>query len=108
MGEFQRDLAEFDARKTQIIAFSVDSVEDARESIENLGLTFPVGFGLDHIAFAQATGAFYEERRSTIQATEFILKGDGTLLGSLYSSGPAGRYDSKAVLRILDAVISRT
>ncbi|MFT5195926.1 MAG: peroxiredoxin [Cellvibrionaceae bacterium] len=107
MADFQANISEFDNRNIQVIAFSVDSKEDAQESIENLGLTFPVGYGLDHIAFAEATGAFYEVRRSIIHATEFILKKDGSILGSVFSSGPAGRYDVNAALRVVDFAISQ-
>lgn len=107
MADFQANISEFDARNVQIIAFSVDSKEDAQESVDTLGLTFPVGYGLDHIAFAEATGAFYEVRRSIIHATEFVLRKDGSVLGSVFSSGPAGRYDVKAALRIIDFAISQ-
>lgn len=107
MADFQAHLAEFDERNVQLIAFSVDSKEDAQESVDTLGLTFPVGYGLDHIAFAELTGAFYEVRRSIIHATEFILRKDGSILGSVFSSGPAGRYDVKAALRVIDFAISQ-
>ena len=83
------------------MAASVDPIEDATELIAMLGLTFPIGYGLDHMEFARQTGAFYEVRRSIIHATEFIIKGDGTLAGSVYSSGPAGRYNAASCLRLL-------
>ena len=107
MAEFQANISEFDARGIKVVAFSVDSKADAQESMNTLGLTFPIGYGLDHIAFAKATGAFYEVRRSTIHATEFVLRKDGSLLGSVFSSGPAGRYDAKSVLRIVASAISQ-
>lgn len=100
-------MAEFEQRNAQIIAASVDPLEDAQETVRTLGLTFPVAYGLRHMEFAEQTGAFYEVRRSIIHATEFVIKADGTLLGAVYSTGPTGRYDVNALLGVLDFHISR-
>ena len=67
-----------------------------------LGLTFPVGYGLDHLAFAEKTGAFYEVRRSIIHATGFILRPDGVIANSVYASGPIGRFWSEDCMRVID------
>ena len=101
MADYQSRLGELESRNARLIAASVDSKEDAESLVEMLGLTFSVGYGLDFMDFAQKTGAFYEVRRSIIHATEFIIKGDGTLAGSVYSSGPAGRYNAASCLRLL-------
>jgi len=85
-----------------VMAVSVDSQEDAQELVDTLGLTFPVGYGLDHMEFATQTGAFYEVRRSIIHATEFMLKQDGTVLGAVYSVGPIGRYRASDCLRMIE------
>ena len=92
----------FAERNVTVMAASVDSQEDAQELVEMLGLTFPVGYGLDHMEFATQTGAFYEVCRSIIHATEFMLKPDGALIGAVYSVNPIGRYRASDCLRMID------
>jgi peroxiredoxin len=95
-------MAEFEKRNTTLLAVSVDSLADAQEMIDMLNLTFPVGYGLDPIAFAEKTGAFYETERNHIQATDFILKPDGAIVNSVYASGPIGRLWPEDCIRVID------
>ena len=74
---------------------------DTQELIELLGLTFPLGYGLDYMEFANKTGAYYEVRRSIIHATNFILRADGTVAHAVYASGPIGRLTPEDCLRVL-------
>jgi len=90
-------------RGVALLAASVDSEEDARELIDSLGLTFPIGYGLDYMDFAKKTGAFYEIRREIIHATGFILRKDGTVANSVYASGPVGRLSAEDCRRVIDA-----
>ena len=99
MAAFQADIAEFEANNVPVIAVSVDSLEDAKALIDNLGLTFPIGYGLDYLVFAKQTGAFYEVRRSILHATCFILKADGTVSQAVYATGPIGRLTPDDCLR---------
>ena len=107
MADFQANIGEFEARNVAVYAFSVDSKEDAQESIDTLGLTFPVGYGIDHLEFATKTGAYYEVRRSIIHATGFILKSDGSVLNAVYANSPIGRYDTQGVLGVIDFYIRK-
>ena len=66
-----------------------------------LGLTFPIAYGLDYMAFAEKTGAFYEVRRSIIHATGFIVQRDGTVTHSVFASGPIGRLWAEDCLRVI-------
>ena len=68
MADFQARLPELAQRNTQVIAASVDSKEDAQELADQLGLTFAIAYGLDYMAFAEATGAFYEVRPVHVNA----------------------------------------
>jgi hypothetical protein len=70
--------------------------------VDLLGLTFGVGYGLDHMAFARTTGAFYEVRRSIIHATGFILRADGSVANSVFASGPVGRLWVEDCIRVID------
>ena len=85
-----------------LLAASVDSEADARELIDTLDLTFPIGYGLDFLDFARKTGAFYEIRREIIHATGFILRQDGTVANSVFASGPIGRFWAEDCLRVID------
>lgn len=105
---FQEKVTDFEERNVALIAASVDPIEDARETVTTLGLTYPVAYGLRHMEFAEQTGAFYEVRRSIIHATEFVIKADGTLLGAVYSTGPSGRYDVEAAMRVIDFDIQQS
>jgi len=101
LADYQSRLAELESRNAHVIAASVDSQEDAQSLVERLGLTFPVGYGLDYMAFARQTGAFYEVRRSIIHATAFILRRDGTVAHAVYATGPVGRLSVDNCIRIL-------
>ena len=91
-----------EARGVALIAASVDSEEDSRELIDTLGLTFSIGYGLDYKNFATKTGAFYEVRREIIHATGFILRNDGTVVNSVFASGPIGRLWAEDCIRVID------
>ena len=39
-------------------------------------------------------GSFWEDRRSIIQPSEFILDGDGNVLNLMYAAGPVGRINA--------------
>ena len=67
-----------------------------------LDLTFPIGYGLDYLEFAAKTGAFYEVRREIIHATGFILRSDGSVVTSVYASGPIGRLWPEDCIRLID------
>ena len=90
-----------------IIAASVDSLEDAQESVDTLGLTFPVIYGLDYMDFAEKTGAFYEVRRSIIHATDFILDAEGNVANSVYANSPIGRFWPEDCTRVIDFHVSQ-
>lgn len=107
MADFQENIAEFESRGIAVTAASVDPLEDAQESITDLGLSFPIGYGLDTMDFAQKTGAFYEIRRSILHATGFILKPDGEIQAAVYSTVNIGRYRAEDCLRYLDFIMSQ-
>ena len=107
MADFQENLSEFTDRGIAIVAASVDPLEGALESINDLGLTFPIGYGLNYLEFSEQTGAFYEIRRQILHATGFILKPDGEIQAAVYSTVNIGRYRAEDCLRYLDFVMSQ-
>jgi hypothetical protein len=70
---------------------SVDPFDKARETVEKLQLTFSVAYGLEVPRDAEKVGAFWEERRKIIHATDFILDSDKRVVDACYSIGAIGR-----------------
>lgn len=101
MAAFNARTAELETEGITLIAASVDDEEDARGTVEKLELTYPVGFGLDMIEISRSLGAYYEVRRSILQATGFVVRPDRTIATVCYSSGPIGRLDPEDVLRVV-------
>lgn len=51
--------------------------------------------------------SWWEDRRSIIQPSEFILNAEGKVLTSTYSSGPIGRMAAADVVKMLNFYESR-
>jgi len=79
----------------------VDTEENAKKTIEECGIHFPVGFGLDNKRLSELTGAFYEEKRQILHSTGYVLKPDGTIAVGVYSTGPIGRLVWQDVLGLV-------
>ncbi len=91
MADFQSHIEEFKKENVEVIALSVDSHDRASETVEKLHLSFPVAYGLEVPRDAEKLGAFWEEQRKIIHATDFILDSDKKVVEASYSSGPIGR-----------------
>jgi hypothetical protein len=81
-----------------VFAGSVDTEEQTLEVAKDL--SFPVAYGMT-AADAELLGAWWEPRRDHIQPSEFILRGDGTVMASTYSNSPVGRMDPAETLTLL-------
>jgi len=91
LADFQSQIEEFKKENVDIVAFSVDPLDKAKETVEKLQLTFPVAYGLEVPRDADKVGAFWEERRKIIHATNFILDSDKKVVDASYSIGAIGR-----------------
>ena len=89
--DFQRAKAQLDELGAEVIALSVDSLEQAQQTVERHKLTFPVLYGLDARAVAKTIGAYMNEDPLYLQATGFLLRPDGTIAVAVYSSSAIGR-----------------
>src|SRR5580692_5442155 len=101
LSAFQRaldDLAEMDIT---VVALSVDDEATTRELIAKHGLRFPVGFGADVSAIADATGAFVNDDPLFLQSTGFVLDPGGRVVVSVYSSGAIGRLVPEDVIGLV-------
>lgn len=94
-------MASLDAK---VYAASVDDVDNASEIASNL--SYPVAHGVTR-ADADALGSWWEDRRSIIQPSEFILGADGKVILSTYSSGPIGRMLATDAVKMINMYESR-
>ena len=78
---------------------TVDPLDKAKEVAAEL--PFPVAYGVTR-AQADTLGAWWEDRRSIIQPSEFVLDANGKVISSTYSSGPIGRVDAADVIKLIN------
>ncbi len=87
-----------------VVGASVDAADKAGETVRELALTIPIGYGLPLKETAAKLGAFYEERRGILHATGFVIRPDRTIAVAQYSSGPIGRLVWQDVLGLVQFV----
>jgi len=95
---FEKLRPELDALGVKVVAASIDPIDKAKEVAAEL--SFPVGYGVTR-AQADQLGSWWEERRSIIQPSEFLLAADGKVRSATYSSGPIGRVDAADVVKLV-------
>jgi len=59
--------------------------------VERTGANFPIGYGLKVPEDADKVGAYWEERRGIIHATNFIIDADKNVTQACFATGPIGR-----------------
>jgi peroxiredoxin len=101
---FEKLKDELEALGARMVAASVDPIDKAREVAADV--SFPVGYGVTR-AIADTLGAWWEDRRSIIQPSEFIVGADGKVVVSSYSDGPLGRIDAADAVRLIRFYESR-
>ena len=99
MAGFEKLKAELDAVGASVIAASVDPIDKASEVAQEV--SFPVGYGVTR-EVADRLGSWWEERRSIIQPSEFLIDAGGKILASSYSDGPIGRIDAADVIKVIN------
>ena len=85
-----------------VVAASVDDMQAANDLATGLRLNYvQMLHGLDAHAVAACTGAMMQvgDERTFLHATGFLLRPDGTVLQSVYASGPIGRLMPDDVLK---------
>ncbi|WP_428096316.1 hypothetical protein [Candidatus Rariloculus sp.] len=94
----------FDEIGVSILAASVDAHDKAAE-VQG-GLEFPVAYEVTRDQ-ADSIGSWWEDRRSIIQPSEFILNRLGKVVSSTYSTGPVGRLmpeDAMKLIKFLESL----
>jgi peroxiredoxin len=97
----QEQKAALEALGAKIIAASVDDADKITEAAPNV--TFPIATGVTEEQ-ANAIGAWWGKhpRGMIIQPSEFIIKQDGTVVHSMYASGPVGRMNPPDIVLNLE------
>ena len=99
MADYARHFAEIEAAGGSVIAASVDDEEHAKEVADEV--SFPVAHGVTREQ-ADQLGSWWEDRRSIIQPSEFMVSGEGGIMTSSYSSGPLGRIDPEDAVKMFN------
>jgi len=100
-------MEKFSQENVAVIALSVDPLEKAREMAAKAGATFPIAYGLKVPEDADKVGAYWEERRQIIHATNFIIDSDRKVTQACYSIGPIGRIVAEDALRSIQGAKKR-
>lgn len=98
---FQRASESLSQVGARVVALSVDDEATTKELITKHGLTFPIGYGADARALAEATGAFVNDDPTYLQSTGFVLDPDGNVVVSVYSNGAIGRLVPEDVVGLI-------
>lgn len=107
MADYQTGLADLAALDIALVAASIDPKRTAEKTARELGLSFPLGYGLDAQAVSSATGAFFEPEKKFLHATGFLLKPDGRIQVAAYSTGPLGRLTRADVAQLVKVVAKK-
>jgi peroxiredoxin len=107
LADFQEHIEEFRQENIDVIALSVDPLDKAKEMAERVRATFPIGYGLKVPEDADKVGAYWEERRKIIHATNFIIGSDKKLTQACYATGPIGRIVAEDALRSIQGAKKR-
>lgn len=89
------------AAEIDVVGLSVDPLEQARETVTQLKLEFPLVWGLKLPEDAVRIGAWRDDKRPNIQPSEFLLGRDGKVLSATYSTGPIGRLRAEDVISLV-------
>ena len=101
MAAFNELKDEFAAVNASVLGASVDPEDKATEVQEELG--FPIAYGVTRET-ADTIGSWWEDRRSIVQPSEFILNADGKVVSATYSTGPVGRLMPEDALKLINFV----
>ena len=84
------------------MAASSETLEEAKKTVAELGLSYPVAYGLVPKDFGSRFGAFYSDDSTYLHATGFLVDPEGVVDISVYSCGAIGRFTADDALQILE------
>jgi peroxiredoxin len=98
---FQRALPKLAEVGAGVVALWADDEASTKDFVGKNQIEFPVGYGVDVTAVAEATGAFVNPDPLFLQSTGFVLDPGGKVVISVYSSGAIGRLVPDDVLGLI-------
>lgn len=101
MADFQSIFGDFESEGIKIVAGSVDSVEKAKETVQKVGVTYPVAYELDPEEVSRTTGAYFDAEKKFLHAAGFVIRPDNKIAVSCFSTGPIGRFTAKDTLNLI-------
>lgn len=81
----------------------MDTLDNAIAMQCKAGVNSPVAYGVTQADAAVVESWWSDDRGGFIQPTEFILGRGGTVLGSLYASGPIGRMSADEAFFLINS-----
>ena len=99
MDGYSAQLQTLDGLGAKVIAATAEPLEKAQEVAAKID--FPVAYGVPRQQ-VEAIGAWWEERRQIIHATNYVLDGSGKVLSATYSTGPIGRVEAVDAIRYIE------
>ncbi len=85
-----------------IVGASVEPRETVQEMATKSGVTYPMAYGVTREQ-ADVLGSWWsDDRGGYIQPTELLLGRGGTVLGSMYASGPVGRVSPDEAVHFIE------
>jgi peroxiredoxin len=95
LADYQAHIDQFNKENVDIIALSVDPLDKAKEMAERVKATFAIGYGLKVPEDADKVGAYWEDRRQIIHATNFIIDADKKVTQACFATGPSAASSRK-------------
>jgi len=90
-----------------VVAFSVDDDAHAKETVDQHGLSFPIGYGVDLEEMAMLLRGYVNRDRGVLEASNFLLTPDGRIEVAVYSSKTIGRLVPDDVITYVNHQRSR-
>jgi hypothetical protein len=96
----------FKRLQIRVAAASAEPMEKAEITVEQLRLSFPVGYGLDAKAISSLVGAYYDDTqaRPYLHATGFLLDPAGKVFNAVYSSRSIGRFTAQDAATLVEFI----
>jgi len=88
---FQRNQHKLADAGVHTVALSVDDEATSAQTVETLGLDFPVAHSADARDIERLLGSYVNDDPLYLQSTGFVLGPDGTVVTAVYSSAAIGR-----------------
>jgi peroxiredoxin len=99
---FQRAAAKLTETGIKVVAMWTEDETATKDFADKNNIQFPIGYGVDAAAVAEATGAFVNTEPPYLQSTGFVLDPAGKVLTSVYSSGAIGRLAPDDVIGLVN------